>query len=256
MKLWHQRGLALVILILLLSTWMFAQDVMRVTRKDNSIVDIPVSDIESINFIKGSPTVASDVLKDGDGNVYRTVKIGNQIWMAENLRSTKYIDGSPIPEVKDAKAWADNTTGAFCWYNNDGATYDALYGKLYNWHAINTGKLAPPGWRVPTDEDWDELVKTLGGDKLAGMKMKIAGKLHWQGNEKATNESGFGAYSGFRSNNGGFIYHSTKGLYWSSTQNFNSPQNAFGRELAYSFDGVNRVSYHKGHGGFVRFIKE
>lgn len=256
MRIWNQRGLALIILILLVSTWMFAQDVMRVTRKDKSTVDIPVSDIESINFIKGTPMVASDVLKDGDGNVYQTVKIGNQIWMAENLRTSKYIDGSPIPEVKDGKAWADNKSGAFCWYNNDGATYDALYGKLYNWHAINTGKLAPPGWRVPTDEDWDELVKTLGGDKVAGIKMKVAGKLHWQGNEKSTNESGFGAYSGYRSNAGGFIYHSTKGLYWSSTQNFGSPTNAWGRELAYSFDGINRVSFGKSHGGFVRFIKE
>ncbi|NLK50371.1 MAG: hypothetical protein GX294_06955, partial [Candidatus Cloacimonetes bacterium] len=91
---------------------------MRINRKDNSSVDIPLDEIDNIVYLKGTTISASDELRDADGNVYKTVKIGNQIWMAENLRTGKYIDGTPIPEVKEKGEWEKATAAAFCWYNN------------------------------------------------------------------------------------------------------------------------------------------
>lgn len=254
----HTQKLAAVIIaaFFISVSCLWAQDVLRITLKNNSVVDYPINQIETVTFVKGAVIPASDQLRDGDGNVYRTVKIGDQVWMAENLRATKYIDGTPIPELKETKAWTEDRAGGFCWYNHDSATYDPLYGKLYNWFVVNSGKLAPAGWRIPTDEDWEILIKTLGGDKEAGHKMKVTGNIHWQKNDKSTNESGFGAYPGYRSNNGSFIYMGVKGLYWSSTQNYSSPLNAWGRELTYDNGVVNRGSYNKGHGAFIRFIKE
>jgi uncharacterized protein (TIGR02145 family) len=108
--------------------------------------------------------VGDDVaaVQDADGNVYGVVKIGDQVWTCENLRTTRYNDGSPIPQIVENGAWDRDTVGAFCSYNNT-ADKDTIvkYGLLYNWHAVNTGKLAPAGWRVPTDKDWDVLEKYL-----------------------------------------------------------------------------------------------
>lgn len=117
---------------------------------------------------------------DIDGNIYKTVKIGNQIWMAENLKTTRYNDGTPIPNVTDDNKWENLTTGAYCFYDNDYSN-NALYGKLYNWYAVETGKLAPKGWHVPSDKEWQQLINYLGGEKIAGGKMKSI--LYWVGDE-------------------------------------------------------------------------
>ena len=94
-------------------------------------------------------------VKDNDGNQYKAVRIGNQVWMAENLRTTKYSDGTAIPlKVIDNNAWINLSTPGYCWWNNDSATSSVLYGAIYNWYAVNTGKLCPTGWHVPTDADW------------------------------------------------------------------------------------------------------
>jgi uncharacterized protein (TIGR02145 family) len=154
---------------------------------------------------------------DIDGNIYPTVKIGEQVWMAENLKVTKYNDGTAIPNVTDNTVWAALTTGAYCWYNNDATTYKATYGALYNWYAVNTNKLAPTGWHVPIDEEWTTLTNYLGGVDVAGGKLKEVGTTHWQSpNTGATNETSFTALpGGYRDNN----YTDIKNIsgFWSST---------------------------------------
>jgi uncharacterized protein (TIGR02145 family) len=159
-------------------------------------------------------------VSDVDGNNYNTVKIGDQIWMAENLKTTKYNDGVLIPNVTGF--WSDYTSGAYCWYNDDENTNKNTYGALYNWLAVNTGKLCPAGWHVPSKEDWMLLAYYLGGPDLAGGKLKESGTAHWESpNTGATNITGFTALpGGMREDASGFgIYFGsmgTTGLWWSS----------------------------------------
>src|SRR5674476_633708 len=115
---------------------------------------------------------SSNTVTDIEGNVYHTVKIGTQTWMVENLKTTKYKDGTAIPLVTDNKVWINLPTPAYCWYDNDATTYKNTYGALYNWYAVNTGKLAPTGWHIPTDAEWTTLQNYVGGELVAGDKMK------------------------------------------------------------------------------------
>ncbi len=142
-------------------------------------------------------------VKDYEGNTYNTVKIGNQCWLRENLKSTKLNDSTSIPNViSGGTTWAGLTTPAYCWYNNDYATYGSVYGALYNWYTVNTGKLCPLGWHVPSDAEWTQLSDYLGGEGIAGGKLKEAGTTHWNSpNTGATNTSGFTALPG-----GGQLY--------------------------------------------------
>jgi uncharacterized protein (TIGR02145 family) len=148
-------------------------------------------------------TIPPGEVTDVDGNVYKTLTIGTQIWMTENLKTTKYSDGSDIPRVTDNTEWSSLTTGALCWYKNDEATYRNLYGAYYNFHAVNTGKLCPTGWHVPTDTEWTELTTYLGGINNTGGKLKETGTIFasppglWRHpNTDATNETGFTARPG------------------------------------------------------------
>ena len=119
--------------------------------------------------------------------------------MAENLRTTKYNDGTPIPQVTDAAAWSNLMTPGYCWYNNDAAKYKETYGALYNWYTVNIGNLCPSGWHVPADTEWMVLTAHLGGEKISGGKLKETGTLHWdKPNLRATNETGFTALPGGR----------------------------------------------------------
>jgi len=111
-----------------------------------------------------TPSTVTDI----DGNVYHIVAIGTQVWMAENLKTTKYNDGTFIPLVTDSTAWGNLSTPGYCWYNNDAATYKNTYGALYNWFTVNTGKLSPKGWHIPSDTEWETLITYLGGESLAG----------------------------------------------------------------------------------------
>jgi len=139
------------------------------------------------------------ILTDIENHHYKAYKIGNQIWMGENLKTTTYNDGTPIKRVLDQRIWRNLKTGAYCWYKNDSLTYSETlekidYGALYNWYAVNTGKLCPIGWHVPSDEEWDELADFLGGREVAGGKMKEVGTAHWDSpNLGATNISKFTA---------------------------------------------------------------
>lgn len=134
---------------------------------------------------------------DIDGNIYQTIKIGTQWWMAENLKVTHYRNGDSIPNVTDETAWSNLTTGAYGNYNNDDDISNT-YANLYNWYAVNDSRnIAPIGWHIPTDAEWQTLVDYLGGESVAGSKMKETGTEHWRSpNVGTTNESGFSALPG------------------------------------------------------------
>jgi uncharacterized protein (TIGR02145 family) len=161
-------------------------------------------------------------LRDADGNVYNTIKIGSQIWTVENLKTTKYNDGTSIPYVADDNAWGALSSPGYCWYSNNSA-YKSTYGALYNWYVVdpaNPKKIAPEGWRVPTAADWTTLINYLGSTS-AGGKMKEAGLTHWASpNTGATNESGFtGLPGGARGTDRGVSFGQINywGHHWSST---------------------------------------
>jgi len=114
-------------------------------------------------------------LEDADGNVYPFVVIGDQEWMSENLRTTRFGDGTPMPLVNGQSEWNGIYGPAYCWYGNDRTRYEENYGALYNWYAVNTGKLCPEGWHVPSDAEWQILARHLGGENSAGGKLKSTG---------------------------------------------------------------------------------
>ena len=159
-------------------------------------------------------------ITDIDGNVYNTVKIGYQTWMKENLKTTRFNDDTPIA-LEIATGWETTGAPAYCWYNNDEAANKNTFGGLYNWYAVNTGKLCPIGWHVPTDTEWTALTTFLGGENVAGGKLKEPGIVHWLSpNAGATNETGFTALpGGYRYNDGVFKSRDDLGYWWSSTDN-------------------------------------
>jgi uncharacterized protein (TIGR02145 family)/uncharacterized repeat protein (TIGR02543 family) len=168
--------------------------------------------------IKASVTVfAKWIIKDADGNVYTEVTIGMQTWMKENLKTTSYNDGTAIQNVIDNAAWAALKLPGYCWYNNN---KDTSFGALYNWAAVNTGKLAPKGWHVATDEEWTKLESFIGGDSVAAGKLKEIGIKNWSSpNSGATDAVGFSALpGGFRYSDGSFKGLTYSGNWWSSTE--------------------------------------
>lgn len=160
-------------------------------------------------------------VKDIDGNKYKTVKIGTQTWLSENLKTTTYNDGTPIPLVKSYDAWAELSTPAFCWYGND-STNKEDYGALYNWYAVNKKKLCPKGWHVPSDKEWTELRSYLGDKGDAGKALKESGTSHWKNpNSDASNSTGFsGLPGGYRDFKGPFNLIRTDAYWWSSTESY------------------------------------
>jgi uncharacterized protein (TIGR02145 family) len=149
----------------------------------------------------------------------RTIDIGGQVWSAANLSVDHFRNGDPIPQVQSASAWAELTTGAWCYYDNNPA-HGRTYGKLYNWHAVNDARgLAPEGWRVPSDADWNLLIETLGGEGEAGGKLKELGTRHWRTpNEGASNETGFSALPGGYRDGEEFCRMEGFAHYWSSSE--------------------------------------
>ncbi len=143
-----------------------------------------------------NPWIEYGSMTDLDGNTYRTIIIGNQTWMVQNLKTTAYNDGTPIPVINDPLSWSNLSTPACCWQNNDPAR-KVTYGVLYNWYAINSGRLCPSGWHVPVDSEWAGLTDYLGGENIAGGKLKESGFSHWYSpNTGATNETYFRALPG------------------------------------------------------------
>jgi uncharacterized protein (TIGR02145 family) len=211
-------------------------------------------DIDSFNTAEESTT---GTVTDIDGNVYQTIKIGNQWWMAENLKVTHYQNGDGIPNVMDLPIWSVLSKGAYCNYNND-TNNVATYGRLYNWFALtNSRNIAPAGWHVPNDAEWDTLIYYLGGYAVAGGKMKEAGFAHWRGpNTGATNECGFTALPGggrspLADNYDGM---ETDAYFWSSTDIYGIY--AWRRVLGYNGSDVARDYLYKQYGYSVRCVKD
>jgi uncharacterized protein (TIGR02145 family) len=169
-------------------------------------------------------------MSDQDGNSYKTIQIGTQRWMAENLKTTKYRNGDLIPNVESNNVWSTLNSGAYSIFKNN-LSFDCPYGKLYNWYAVDDNReLCPTGWHVPTKTEWEVLMDYLGGEGMAGGKMASTGTLYWGSpNQAATNESGFSCLpGGLRFDvSGAFNFSGLIGYWWSSTES--SANNAYGR---------------------------
>ena len=213
-------------------------------------------------------TVESGTVTDYDGNTYKTVIIGTQEWMAENLKVTHYPNGDIIPHVTDNTAWknlADNNTDdAYCFYNNNSGTdYGALYTYAAaigdNWERDNADGqgVCPDGWHLPTVAEWTILIDYLGGENVAGGKMKETGTMHWHfPNEGATNESGFTALpGGFRlSHIGSFASEGTDGWFWSVAEL--NATSVFCMLLGNDYGSIGSYSVYKSNGYSVRCLRD
>lgn len=201
-----------------------------------------------------STNIYSQTVTDIDGNVYNTVLIGNQVWMQENLRTTHYNDGVSIPLVSSNEDWINLSTPGYCWYDTTGSGYKDYskekFGALYNWYTVQTGKLCPVGWKVPSDNDWNILVNNLGGEDLAGGKLKEEGINHWSSpNTGATNISGFTALPcGTRSRDNGKYYSIGTGTIWYTTSDYS-------RRLYHNNDDVVRAKYYLDYGFSIRCFR-
>jgi uncharacterized protein (TIGR02145 family) len=222
----------------------------------NCKVSVQVADNSSQQPTSGYGPNITDV----ENNTYKTVYIGTQQWMGENLKVSKYSDGTTIPNFTENTQWENSTTGAWAYYNNDVAN-NAKYGKLYNWSAassITNGNknVCPTGWHVPTDDEWTVLMDYLGGSSVAGGKLKEAGTSSWNSpNTDATNTSlftglpgGHRLYFGDYFNFGGYSY------WWSTTENFSG--NAWGRRLEVESGNTNRDYGNKRDGYSVRCLRD
>jgi len=208
--------------------------------------------------VKFTTKIATEfgTVTDIDGNIYLTVKLANQWWMAENLKVTHYRNGDEIPNVTDNNQWASLTTDARCAQNNS-ADKVATYGYLYNWCAVNDVRnIAPPGWHVPTDAEWQNLANFLGGNAVAGGKLKESGTAHWnKPNTEATNASDFCALAGgYRDNLGNFSGTGGSATFWSSTEENVS----YGRcwEITYNSGALSNLANRKSRGFSVRLVAD
>jgi uncharacterized protein (TIGR02145 family) len=177
---------------------------------------------------------STGTMTDQDGNVYKTLIIGNQWWMAENLKVTHYRNGDAILKVTDDTVWENLTTSAYCAYDDNESNVNT-YGYLYNFYAVDdTRKLAPEGWHIPTETEWQALIDFLGGISVAGGKLKETGTTHWTSpNDYATNESGFTALPGGRAPtcSEDFLRINFSASFWSSTETYDAALTAWGYSL-------------------------
>jgi len=201
-------------------------------------------------FIRGAWTSLRDE------KTYTGLNIGWQQWMDKNLDVTTYSNGDLIPYVTDPTAWAALTTGAWCYYNNDPSN-NCIYGKLYNWYAVNDPRgLAPVGWHVPTVAEFATLITALGGGSVAGGKMKVTGTTTWLSpNTGATNTSGWaGLPGGYRYSGGPFDDVGSNGYWWSSTSK--DTNDAWYRSLGYNHSDSWQNSSSKTSGFSVRCVRD
>lgn len=213
-----------------------------------------------------------DTVSDVDGNIYKTVKIGDIIWMAENLRSVRFNDGSLIPNITDNSDWKLLKSSAYRWYDNNEIKYRGLYGALYNWYAVNSGRLCPEGWHVPSDEEWSQLELTLGmepeeaygwGDWFTGrgtdqgtqMRTTVGWDNIGEYDGNGTDASGFSGLPGGESDyDGQFDGAGITGNWWSSTPYYR--EEVFVRVLNSCNPGVLRITCMKNLGCSVRCIRD
>jgi uncharacterized protein (TIGR02145 family) len=202
--------------------------------------------------------IQAQTVIDYDGNVYDTVTIGANVWLKQNLKVTHYNNGDPIPNVTDDAIWANLTTGARCYYDNDSSAYDSVYGVLYNWYAISeVKKICPEGWHVSTNDEWQTTETYLGGSTIAGGKMKETGTVHWKSpNTGATNSSGFtGLPGGARDPiNNAFRFITENGLWWTASA-VNTTM-AWSTYLWYLNTGVDHNPTPKTYGLNIRCVRD
>lgn len=200
----------------------------------------------------GIPGTVTDI----DGNTYHTITIGTQTWMTENLRVSHYRNGDPVPNVVILNDWSLLSTGAWCHYDNN-VSNETVYGKLYNWYAVDDSRmLAPAGWHIPDDAEWNALTDYLGGFLTAGQKMKEPGNTHWIANNiDVTNSSGFtGLPGGDRADYGSFLTLQIDGNWWSSTLQGSGLASYRGLNHADNIVDIN--SMDKRFGCSVRCVKD
>ena len=234
-------------------------------------ISVTVSGLDPvIVLVTQSGTPPLNTVTDVDGNTYNTVTIGSQVWMAENLRTTRFNDNTPIPAVSDPDDWSNLTTPGYCWYNNDETSYKNVYGALYNWYTVNSGDLCPAGWHVPGDYEWKTLEIYLGmsqtqadawnfrGTNNEGGKLRETGTAHWTNNDGATNETGFTALPGGRRYfDGDYTYQTyftnlaTSAFFWTSSEDVNG---VIYRNLINGAE-IGRSAYPKNAGFSVRCVK-
>jgi uncharacterized protein (TIGR02145 family) len=201
-------------------------------------------------------------VKDTDGNVYKTIKINNSVWMAENLRTTKFNDGTALPRIKDQGAWKETKGPGYGWYYED-ADYKKSVGAIYNWHAVGTGKLCPNGWHVPTEKEWSDMMEYAGTEERSGdnaARLKEAGTAHWKSpNEAATNATSFTALPAGEVS---YFYKEeemgTTANWWTSSEDKsdNPPMNAFTTGLLYDFPSRSGGTHPKEDAFAVRCKKD
>jgi uncharacterized protein (TIGR02145 family) len=201
---------------------------------------------------------STEMVGDVDGNEYNTVLIGTQLWMAENLKTTKYNDGTQINGVTNGDTWFSLTTGAYCDYNNYQSQSDT-YGRLYNWYTVavtNPKNVCPADWHIPSDEEWTSLTTYTGGESLSGDKLKETGTIHWIGpNAGASNETGFTALpGGYRTQFGTFDNIGTHGYWWSSTET--DVPDTWANNMSYDANSTSRSLFDKRFGFSVRCIRD
>ena len=211
-----------------------------------------------------SATYSTNTLSNNDiisvsmiSNNYNDIAIGRQYWKSQNLDVTTYRNGDIIPKVTSASTWQNLTTGAWCWYNNDSARYAAIYGKLYNWYAVNDSRgLAPENYHVPNQNDWDTLTNYLGGLSVSGGKLKEVGIVNWKyPNSFATNSSGFTALpGGDRNTSGDFGNLGYTGAWWSKDQS--SSTDGYIRVQWHYNNNTNSGGWNKKNGASVRIIRD
>jgi len=226
---------------------------MLIYEKGGKITSIPVNQIEKIVFDGPQIGITHNIVTDADGNTYGIIKIGHQVWMASNLKTTKYNDGTPIKNIRENDVWAKLYDGAYCWYMNNSDNKETL-GALYNWFAVNTGKLCPQGWHMPRKDEWNTLANYLQPNNAD--KLKIVGRTYWKNNlESVTNESGFSAIpGGARQLNGGFYFEGSYGQWWSSDKG--SDHSGVGILMYDNNISLSIQSIYKVGGASVRCIRD
>ena len=194
---------------------------------------------------------------DIDGNTYQSVIIGNQEWMVENLRTSKYSDGTSIPNVTNNTQWGNLSTGAWSHYENDSSQYEAISGKLYNWYAvIDPRGLAPNGWHVPTDAEWTVLTDYLSANGHSGAEGRaLKSKSGWNYGGNGIDDYGWlGLPGGSRNGDGYFGNVGNFGSWWSSSQS--DAYDAWNRDLSSFYDAVYSYYYNKRNGFSVRCLRD
>jgi len=229
-------------------------DIITVTYQPNTTASERMATLT----VTGNTLAPENVTIRQSLHVFSFVTICNQVWMDKNLDVDTYRNGDPIPQVTDAAAWAALTTGAYCYYNNDSATYAATYGKLYNWYAVNDPRgLAPAGWHVASEAEWDiELTGCLGGPSEAGGKMKAVSDLWQFPNVNATNSSGFTGLPGGLLEETTFGSNGYYGFWWSSSDDASIPSFAIAFGLISSAPDIIYMGMPKEYGLSVRCIRD